>query len=61
MTPEEIKQRLQELTEAKERTKSIQKICEIQDEIDQLTGEADRRSIELNGNDSDYECIGCSG
>lgn len=62
LSGEEIKERLAELETKKSNTVNIMKVAEIQDEIDQLTGEAQRRAINLKAEeDSDYECIGCSG
>lgn len=62
LSGEEIKERLAELETKKSNTANIMKVAEIQDEIDQLTGEAQRRAINLKAEeDSDYECIGCSG
>lgn len=56
----ELQERLKELKEELERTKSIQRKCELQDEIDLLTGEAQRRGHNLCNMD-DEDCESCSG
>jgi hypothetical protein len=61
-TESELRERVAELEAKKANSTSIMRVAELQDEIDSLTGEANRRAINLKASeDSDYECIGCSG